>query len=103
MTSRPVRAHLGREQAAGAGGWWEGGLPWKPAYMCQEPGKLILNKQALCMRLFGLEKHPPIPTIKDSFLSFPVGRVKAARPAVSSDWRGQGNGRGLSWRPKCLF
>lgn len=24
MTSRPVRAHLGREQAAGAGGWWEG-------------------------------------------------------------------------------
>lgn len=59
MTSRPVRAHLGREQAAGAGGWWEGGPPWKPAYMCQEPGKLILNKQALCMRLFGLEKHRP--------------------------------------------
>lgn len=85
MTSRPVRAHLGREQAAGAGGWWEGGPPWKQADMCPEPGKLILNKQALCMRLFGLEKHPPthaIPTIKDSFLSFPVGRVKAAGPEV---------------------
>ena len=59
MPRRRLRAHLGREQAAGAGGWWEGGPPWKPADMCPEPGKLILNKQALCMRLFGLEKHPP--------------------------------------------
>lgn len=56
--------------------------------MCPELGKLILNKQVLCVYLFGLEKsapqhtHKKIPTIKDPFLSFPVGRVKAAGPAV---------------------
>lgn len=37
------------------------------------------------MHLFGLEKpFPPIPTIRDFFLSFPVGRVKATGPAVWS-------------------
>lgn len=76
MTSRPVRAHLGREQAAGAGGWWEGGLPWKPAYMCPEPGKLILNKQALCMRLFGLEKSPPH--------TFPPSKISSFLPSRKS-------------------
>ena len=71
MTSRPVRAHLGREQAAGAGGWWEGVCPGSQPTCAPEPGKLILNKQALCVRLFGLEKTPPLRFPPSKIPSFP--------------------------------
>lgn len=66
--------------------------------MSPEPDQQIRNKQALCISLFGLNSlFPPIPTIKDSFLSFPVGRVKRL---LGSEEKRE---KGLSRSSKSLF
>lgn len=70
MTSLPVRAHLGREQAAGAGGGGRGASTLEASLHVPRAGKPILNKQALCMRLFGLEESPP-PFPPSKIPSFP--------------------------------
>lgn len=103
MTSRPVRAHLGRVQAAGAGGWWGEVCPWKLAYGCPEPGEPIGNKQVLCMRLFGLEQSTPSHSHHRRFLPFLPSRKSTMACRTSGavcDWRGMGGGRR---QPKSLF
>lgn len=84
MTSRPVRAHLGREQVAGAGGWWEGESALEASLHVPRARQADPQQAGTVYAFVWFRKAPPtpIPTIKDSFLPFPVGRVKAAGPEV---------------------
>lgn len=104
MTSRPVRAHLGREQAAEAGGWW--GRSALEDSLHVPRARQADRQQAGTVYAFVWFRivHPSYSHHQRSLPFLPSGKSKAKGPEASCEMEGEGiEGRGLGRGPPSLL